>query len=214
MTMNFREYEETIKNTPYTDTLEYYPALMWLHLSRLPMAVASVGNTDTQIIKIPERIVNSYGNKVPVIAIRPEAFAGQSNLTDILLPQTIGRIPKGAFSGCSGLKRITIPRKVDIIREGAFAGCNQLEDVYYGGTIEEWNKINIVHKRHEIEFGDLIPGTPVQEVTAERIMNIPGNEALLSANIHFNCRLSEQVFNPIYTIHVGNKEVTDFFRTV
>lgn len=46
--------------------------------------------------------------------------------------------------------------------------ASQLEDVYFEGTMEEWNRINIIHHKYEVEFGQLIPGTPVQEVKAER----------------------------------------------
>lgn len=187
--MYFREYEGMIRNVPYTDTLEYKAAIMWLHPQILPLSVTSIGNTGSSIIKIPERTVNKYGRSVPVIAFSRQTFSGKSNITDIILPQSIEQFPKGAFEGCAGLKRITIPRKVKIIKEGTFAGCKQLEDIYFEGTMEEWNKINIIHHKHETEFGRLIPGTPVQEVKAERMIYIPGNEALFSANIHFFCKL-------------------------
>ena len=81
------------------------------------------------------------------------------------------------------------------MKEGTFAGCKQLEDVYFEGTMEEWNRIHIIHHKHEVEFGQLIPGTPVQEVKAERMIFIPGNEAIFSANIHFLCRLPGESFN-------------------
>ena len=187
--MNFREYAEMLINVPYTDTLEYQMAFLWLHPEIVPLKVTSIGNLDSSIIKFPERAMNRYGRKVPVITFSSQAFSGKSNITDIVLPQSIEQFPKGAFEGCTGLKRITVPRKIKIIREGTFAGCEQLEDIYYEGTMEEWNTVNIVHYKHEIEFGKLIPGTPVQEVKAERILNVPGNEAFFSANIHFLCKL-------------------------
>ena len=112
--------------------------------------------------------MNRYGRNVPVITFSSQAFSGKSNITDIVLPQSIERFPKGAFEGCTGLKRITVPRKVKVMKEGTFAGCKQLEDVYFEGTMEEWNRIHIMHHKHEVEFGQLIPGTPVQEVKAER----------------------------------------------
>ena len=80
--------------------------------------------------------------------------------------------------------------------------------------MEEWKKINIVHQKHEIEFGKLIPGTPVHEIQSERMLNIPGNEALFSANVHFRCKLSDQNFNSVFELNAGNKDITDFFRTI
>ena len=158
--------------------------------------------------------MNRYGRNVPVITFSRQAFSGKSNITDIVLPQSIERFPKGAFEGCTGLKRITVPRKVKVIKEGTFAGCKQLEDVYFEGTMEEWNRINIIHHKHEVEFGQLIHGTPVQEVKAERMIFIPGNEVIFSANIHFLCRLPRENFNCSFNVKVGNKDTTEFFRTI
>ena len=212
--MNFNEYKEKIKNVPYTDSLEYQQAILWLHPEILPLGVVSIGNPGCSIIKVPEKVTNKYGRIVPVIAISKKAFFEKKDLTDIVLPHCIERIPMGAFAGCSSLKAITIPRKVKIIKEGTFAGCNQLEDIYYEGTMEEWEKIDIVHQKHEIEFGKLISGTPVHEIQSERMLNIPGNEALFSANIHFRCKLSEQEQNSVFELKTGNKDITDFFRII
>ena len=212
--MNFNEYEEMIRNMPYTATLEYQLAIMWLHPDILPLGVTSIGNTDSSIIKIPSRTKNQYGKIVPVIAISKHVFAGKDYITDIVLPPGIERLPAGAFAECRGLKRITIPQKVKTIKKGTFAGCNQLEDVYYEGTKEEWKKLNIVHQKHEIAFGDLIPGTPVHEIKAERILHIPGNEALFAANIHFLCKLSDQDVNSSFGLCIGKEDITDFFRII
>ena len=212
--MNFKEYEETIKDKPYTETLEYSQAIMWLHPELLPLGVVSIGEEYPEIVKIPNRIANRYGRKVPIIAIARNAFADHVKVTDIVLPSTIERIPTGAFAGCSGLKRITIPKKIKTIREGTFAGCDNLEDVYFEGSMEEWRKINIVHDKHEIEFGKLIPGTPVHEIKAERLLHVPGNDALLTANIHFHCALSDLKYDSRFELTVDGKDITDFFRTM
>lgn len=212
--MNFKEYEKMIRDVPYSETLEYQMAFLWLHPEIVPLCVTSIGNSGSDIIKIPEKAVNEYGRNVPVIAFSRKVFSGKSNIKDIILPQSIEQLPKGAFDGCAELKRITIPRQVKIIREGTFVGCGNLEDVYYEGTMEEWKEINIVYQKHEIEFGNLIPGTPVHEIKAERMLHIPGNEALFSANIHFGCKLTECDFKPSFGIKVGNKNVTGFFRTI
>lgn len=212
--MNFAEYKEMIEKVPYTDTLEYRPAVMWLHPERLPVGVMSLGNTDRGIIKIPGRVTSLAGIKVPVIAIGKNAFSGRSGLTDIVLPQSIERLPEGAFKGCGGLKRITIPRNITVIKEGTFAGCDQLEDIYYEGTAEEWESIDIAHRRHEIEFGGLIPGTPINEVKAERMLHIPGNEALFTADIHFCCKLSEDNQAASFAVKAAGRDVTDLFRTM
>ena len=189
--MNFKEYKERMKDKPYCETLEYARAVMWLHPETLPLSVVSIGEEYPAVIKIPDHAINRYGRKVPVIAISRNAFAGHDKVTDIVLPSTIGKIAMGAFAGCSELKRITIPKSVKSIREGTFDGCGDLEDVHYEGTKGEWEKINIIHQKHIIEFGPLIPGTPVHEIESDRLLHVPGNDALLMCNIHFCCTPSD-----------------------
>lgn len=212
--MDFAEYKEMIEKVHYTDTLEYLPAITWLHPERLPVGVISLGNADCGIIKIPGRVASSAGIKVPVIAIGKNVFSGRSDLTDIVLPQSIERLPEGAFKGCTGLKRIIIPRNVTAIKVGTFAGCDQLEDIYYEGTSEEWDSIDIAHRRHEIEFGALIPGTPINVIKAERMLHVPGNEALFTANIHFYCKLSEDYPGAAFAVKTADRDITDLFRTM
>ena len=80
-----------------------------------------------------------------------------------------------------------LPKAVKIIRERTFVNCESLENVYYEGTPEEWSQIQIMHHKHEVTFGEPIPGTPINRIVSERMVHIPGNDALLTANIHFNC---------------------------
>lgn len=189
--MDFAEFKERIRCVPYPESITYRPAILWLHPDRLPLRVVSVGEDAHGVIRIPNAAANAYGKTVPVIAVGKETFAGHGQITDLILPAGMERIPAGAFSGCCGLKRIAIPKKVTSILEGAFAGCDQLEDVFFEGAKAEWEKICIVHQRHEIDFGPCISGTPVQEIRAERLVPVPGNEPLLTARIHFGCVLSE-----------------------
>lgn len=179
--MIYKDYRDMIKDMPYTETLEYKQAIMWLHPENLPLGVFSIGEEYPTIIKIPPQAVNRYGRKVPIIAIARDAFAGHGEITDIVLPPSIQGFAKSMFSGCSGLKRITIPKKIKTISRGMFDGCDALEDVYYEGSMEEWKRIKIVHHKQEIELGSLIPGTPVQKIEAQRLIHIPGNDALLTA---------------------------------
>ena len=64
-------------------------------------------------------------------------------LTNITIPNSVTSIDRGAFDGCSNLTSITIPNSVTSIQWEAFSGCSSLTNVYYSGTEEEWNNIDI-----------------------------------------------------------------------
>ncbi len=187
--MNYKDYAKLMQTVEPSDKLQYKRAVFWLHPERLPLGLVSLGGELSPVIKVPGMAMNEYGRMVPVIAIARDAFSGNECITDIILPSGISRLSSGAFAGCNSLRNITIPNSVRMIKQGTFAGCTSLENVYYEGTRDEWNAVEIVHDRHEIEFGPLIQGTPVHTILAERNVNISGNEALFSANIHFRCKL-------------------------
>ena len=75
--------------------------------------------------------------------IRSSVFSGCSSLTSISISEGVRWINGKAFSGCNSLTSITIPDSVTSIGYKAFSGCNQLKDVYYAGTQDEKNAINI-----------------------------------------------------------------------
>ena len=205
--MNFEDYYETIKGAPIPESLEFDLAVMWLHPSRLPLRLASLGGCDCSVIRVPQFAGNSYGSIVPVTKIKAGAFSSNKNVTDILLPSNIGEIPQGAFAGCKNLKNITLPKSIKRIEEKTFDGCTSLENVYYEGTREEWNQIDIVCEKYEIDFGDIIPGSPVQEILDERRVFIQGNEALRAATIHFNCDFRYTIDCSSIFAGIGDDEV-------
>ena len=97
-------------------------------------------------------------------------FEGCESLTSITIPDNVRSIDSYAFAWCSNLTSIIIPNDIERIDSTAFKDCENLADVYYSGSQEEWNNISI-------ELDD--------------------NDALFSANIHFNCSY-------IYAVEDGN----------
>jgi hypothetical protein len=57
------------------------------------------------------------------------AFSGCTDLTDIIIPDSVTSIGNYAFSGCTGLTDIIIPDSVTSIGQGAFGGCTGLTSV-------------------------------------------------------------------------------------
>ncbi len=65
-----------------------------------------------------------------------------SNLKTIILPDGITSIGKNAFKDCTNLNSINIPLSVTSIEEGAFSGCTSIKNIYFDGSIEDWNNLN------------------------------------------------------------------------
>ncbi len=64
-------------------------------------------------------------------------------LEDITLPSGITQIPEKLLSDCDALTSVTIPDSITQIDYKAFCYCDQLATVYYIGTQEQWNAVNI-----------------------------------------------------------------------
>ena len=66
-----------------------------------------------------------------------------SSVETIILPPNVKIIEQAAFENCNQIRCITIPNTLKKVEQNAFAGCDRLQDVYYNGTLEEWQNILI-----------------------------------------------------------------------
>jgi len=79
--------------------------------------------TETEVV-IPAEI-----NGIPVLGIGEFLFADSSEITSIIIPDTVVWIGQGAFYGCSGLTSIEIPHGVTHIAPMTFGECHNLAEV-------------------------------------------------------------------------------------
>lgn len=98
------------------------------------IAISSIKNS-----KLKEVIITS-GNE-----IGDSAFAGCSNLTSIIIPDSVISIGNYAFQDCTMLTSIRIPHNVTSIGIGAFSFCNSLRGI----TIPN----NVTHIGSDAFFG-------------------------------------------------------------
>ena len=189
--MNYDMFANLMKKISFTSDVKYKTAFggMLSRFNKWPKIVSGI-SAKASIVKLPKTMKNEYGNDVRVIGFENNVFAGNERISNVIIPDLNGVLHEGAFAGCKNLERIYLPIH-KIIEEGAFRDCDNLKDVYFEGSFEQWKEIDITHEKHEVIFGDLIPGTPVQDVAEEYIRNIPGNEALFKATIHFNCKYED-----------------------
>ena len=81
------------------------------------------------------------------------AFAN-CRMKEIVLPEGVKRIEDRAFESCSFMKKITIPKSLTYVGALAITSCYGLEEIYYEGTVEQWNAIEKHPNWHfEAPFG-------------------------------------------------------------
>ncbi len=68
------------------------------------------------------------------------AFYRCTNLKSVTI-ESVTNIDAMAFEECTSLTSVTLPRNTYYMERNAFSGCENLKDVYFNGTIENWNDI-------------------------------------------------------------------------
>ena len=68
--------------------------------------------------------------------IAAEAFAGQSDVTELILPPTVKEIREAAFMDCSGMETLVISEGVERIGNQAFSGCSALKSVVFPASLK------------------------------------------------------------------------------
>ena len=94
---------------------------------------AFYGCSALESLRLPPNLRSIYTN----------AFGFCSSLKTVTLPENVSLIDEFAFQNCRNMKRIYLPASVEKIGIRAFYGCDGLRHVYYGGTEQQWNDIEI-----------------------------------------------------------------------
>lgn len=61
-------------------------------------------------------------------------------------------IGNNAFYNCSSLVNLTLPATVTTVGTSAFSLCNSLENIYYEGTLEDWNNITFGNYANPLDY--------------------------------------------------------------
>lgn len=73
--------------------------------------------------------------------IREQAFRGCTNLRGIYIPEGVMLIGDGAFKDCSNLESVSLPASLDQVEDNAFEGCSKLKYVFFAGTVDQWRAL-------------------------------------------------------------------------
>ncbi len=78
----------------------------------------------------------------PVVRIGSEAFSGKV-MDSVVIPEGVAEIGENAFSGCVSVNDVHLPASLRVIEEGAFRFNYGIDNLYYNGSKEQWNSIQI-----------------------------------------------------------------------
>ncbi len=122
---------------------------------RIPSSVNHIGVmafadcTSLAEITLPESL-NGVGSQM---------FYNCTVLKEITIPKIVRTIQREMFYNCTNLKKATFSTDLNKIDENAFFGCDSLAQVYYEGTQEQWEKVEVsagndAILRAEVHLGD------------------------------------------------------------
>ena len=156
----------------------------------IPSSVTAIGSsafahcTSLKSIVLPEGLakiqeqsfwecVNLVNINIPnsVSTISGLAFQDCTGLTSIKLPNGTKYINIETFSGCTGLTSVVIPKTLKVIGKNSFLNCTSLADIYYEGSVGDWNII-----------------------LEDSRTNSGGNSEFFSANLHYNQELTTKEY--------------------
>lgn len=105
-----------------------------------------IGESCFQYCKLIEKVDLGKGiEKIPFMA-----FFHCESLKTINLPEGTLSIEENAFEGCSAMKTIVLPSTLTTIQDSAFANCNSLVSVFFGGSEEQFDAIEIADSNDAI----------------------------------------------------------------
>ena len=84
-----------------------------------------------------------------VTEIGPGAFQFCLGLTHVTIPKNLSILDMSVFQQCWNLESVTFPSGISSIQSSAFYNCNHLTDVYYTGSAEAWNAVEIAPNNNE-----------------------------------------------------------------
>ena len=93
-------------------------------------------------VKIPSSVTRTIGifpfidtDTLKVTGIEDNAFDGSTDLTSVIIPNSVISIGFRAFAECTALKSITIPNSVKKIEDKVFFGCTNLKSIIIPNSV-------------------------------------------------------------------------------
>ena len=121
---------ETEPAVVYTEGLEFAP----IDGEEGACYVAGIGKAKDKRIRIPE----TSPEGLTVVFIGEKAFMGNTDITEVILPDTVESIQPYAFENCSNLKKVVLGASFKSLMPRAFYNCVKLDDINLTHDHEVW----------------------------------------------------------------------------
>ena len=163
--------------------------------------IVAQGDCTDENIVIPE--YSPSGEKV--VQIKAFAFAGNTTVKSILIPETVTAIGQGAFENCVELESVNLPGKIKAIEPFAFNGCKKLKEMAIPAG---------VYRIGEKAFADcvsiesiVIPAS-VTKIGKFAFKNFSGCDGNVLFEIYAGWKLYDDYGNMIDVVDFGNGSST------
>lgn len=144
------------------------------------------------ILKIPEEIEG-----LTVTAIGDEAFQYETDIVQVVLPDTLEEIQYRAFYNCDKLKSVSIPNSVTVLGTNTFESCDSLESVKTSILSESafidcisLNSVDISNGLEEL------PSRVFEKCSSLEEIDIPDSVLTLGSSAFNNCTALKYVGLP------------------
>lgn len=149
---------------------------------------------------------------LPVVEIGAQAFANQTALTSLTIPESVQRISKEAFGGCNRLAAITLPDTVKYLADGAFKGTALYMDgsMWLDGVLYIGN--HLIEARSSVAKGDYViregtvtvGGTAFMNCSGLTSITVPEGVVSIGNSAFYGCSALRQIHLPDSLEIIGN----------
>ncbi|WP_295095015.1 leucine-rich repeat protein, partial [Ruminococcus sp.] len=152
------------------------------------------------------------------------------DITDVTVIDGITSIGTNSFNGCKNIEYVSIPKSVTLIKKDAFTGCTGIKEINYGGTAQDWSKIdfgsgtnpfkNAVIRYNAVYHNLSVNNDPYGKITLSKYSAVEGETITVTAKPNEGYYLfAVKVDNALWrgnSFTMGNKDVvvTPDFRTI
>lgn len=83
-----------------------------------------------------------FGVTYPVTEIGEEAFDSNTQITSLVVPDSVSRIDSKAFNNCQNLTSVILPESLISVGTNAFLNCTNILKLNFKGSVDKWAQIS------------------------------------------------------------------------